>query len=122
MGEATAAGTTTTAGDPTGSTTAAVVRLAADLGWRGSPAGEDAAAFALLLDDELERLPAAARTAFVERLRASCPEAIGVLILECGRCGHLLLERFRAEDGRCRLCGVADPASAGGARGSLASG
>ncbi len=99
--------------------TEAIAALAAELGWSPQPAGEEAQAFALLLDDDLDRLKASARQRFAEELETRCADALGVALAVCGECRHAWLARFTPEDGRCRACaaalvGAADGAADGG--------
>ncbi len=82
----------------------AIEALAAELGWGGIPAGPDAEGFALLLDDELERLDPAARARFAGELEERCAPALGGALLICPGCRHVGLARFAPEDGRCRAC------------------
>ena len=85
---------------------AAALSLAQELGWPGTPQGEDARAFALLLDDEFEKLAPAPRKSFATRLRSSCEGTIGRDVLICRACQHVVLNRFGPDNGLCRVCGV----------------
>lgn len=85
--------------------TVAIEALAQELGWQGNaPAGADAEALALLLDDEFERLDTVPRKTFAERLPSTCPEQLGSGILVCPKCQHCCLGRYQPDDGRCRAC------------------
>jgi hypothetical protein len=82
----------------------AVAALAQELGWPGSPAGDEAEALGHLLDDEFERLGTAGRRTFAEQLKVKCPDALGPVVLVCPHCNHVCLRRYLAGSGRCRVC------------------